>query len=91
MMDALILILITLACMCLTLRKTVNIESEHYDFLNEYLLSQSKAMRYRENVTLNKENSVYFNESGHVNKGASFMFGKHKVIIHLGNGYITYE
>lgn len=89
MLDMLLVMLITMGCMCLTLNRNISIQSGHYDFLNKYLVAQSRAIRNRENTMY--EEGLYFNENGHVNKGGTFYFDNHKAVVHLGNGYITYE
>lgn len=89
--DMLVITLIVMACMCLTLRKNVSIQSDYYDFMNEYLLTQVSALRNRENLILECDNSIYFNETGHINKAGTYYFDNHKVISHIGNGYLTYE
>lgn len=89
--DMLVITLIVMACMCLTLRRNININCDHYDFMNEYLLAQVNALRNRENVLLDYDSSIYFNESGHVNRAGTYYFDNHKVISHIGNGYLTYE
>ena len=61
----------------------------YYDYLNEYVLKQSEAMRYRKPVVYEK--GVSFNSMGHVNQGRTIDFLRHKVIIHLGNGYASLE
>ena len=91
LMEMLIIMLIILSCMCLALKKNISIESDHYNFLNEYLLTQSLAIKKRESIILNSNSEVSFNENGHVNKGGTYYFYRNKAIVHLGNGYITYE
>ena len=61
----------------------------HYSYLNEYVLKQSEAMKYRKPVTYEK--GVSFNSMGHVNQGRTIDFLRHKVIVHLGNGYASLE
>lgn len=89
--DMLVITLIVMACMCLTLRKNISIQSDYYDFMNDYLLTQASALRNRENLILESDNSIYFNEAGHINKAGTYYFDNHKVISHIGNGYLTYE
>ena len=91
LIDMLVVTLIVMACMCLTLRKAISIDSSHYDFMNEYLMTQVSALRNRENIILEVDNSIYFNEAGHVNRAGTYYFDNHKVITHIGNGYLTYE
>lgn len=61
----------------------------YYSYLNEYVLKQSEAMRDRKSV--NYEKGVSFNSMGHVNQGRTIDFLRHKVIVHLGNGYVSLE
>ncbi len=61
----------------------------YYSYLNEYVLKQSEAMRDRKPV--NYEKGVSFNSMGHVNQGRTIDFLRHKVIVHLGNGYVSLE
>ena len=61
----------------------------YYGYLNEYVLKQSEAMRDRRSVVYEK--GVSFNSMGHVNQGRTIDFLRHKVIVHLGNGYVSLE
>lgn len=61
----------------------------YYSYLNEYVLKQSEAMRSRRPVVYEK--GVSFNSMGHVNQGRTIDFLRHKVIVHLGNGYVSLE
>ena len=61
----------------------------HYCYLNEYVLKQSEAMLNRKPVTYEK--GVSFNSMGHVNQGRTIDFLRHRVIVHLGNGYASLE
>lgn len=61
----------------------------HYEFVDDYLEQQI------ESLTLGKrnylDNGISFNEQGHVNRARTVSFWKRKVIVHLGNGFITIE
>lgn len=83
-----------LACMCIisafmliSLANTNKLNLQHYDFLNEYLYSQSKAILNKESVSVG--NGLYFNNMGHINQAKTIEFFNHKVIVHLGTGYAT--
>ena len=85
-----------LVCICIlsafTLLSTSNftdLNLDHYYFINNYCLDQSRAMLDKESIDVGK--GVYFNAMGHVNQARTIDFGKHQVIIHLGNGYATYK
>lgn len=91
LIDMLVVTLIVMGCMCLTLRKAISVDSSSYDFMNEYLLAQVSALRNRESVILESDNSIYFNEAGHISRANTYYFNNHKVVSHIGNGYLTYE
>ena len=61
----------------------------HLEFANQYLKLQTESFALKERNSF--EYGVSFNSMGHVNKGNSIAFGKRKVVIHLGNGFITIE
>lgn len=72
-----------------SLRNNKGIDLKHYDFMNRYLLTQSKAILDKQNKSL--ERGVSFYSMGVVNQARTIDFNNHKVIVHIGNGYITYE
>lgn len=87
MLEMLICICLISTLMLLSISNTNNLNLDHYGFLNEYLLAQSKAILNREDLSMGK--GVTFNGMGHVNQARTIEFGNHEVIIHLGNGYAT--
>ncbi|MDO4500249.1 MAG: prepilin-type N-terminal cleavage/methylation domain-containing protein [Erysipelotrichaceae bacterium] len=89
LLEVLIVVLILSSMAVVSLSKNVFVEVEHYEFMNEYLKGQIEAMVNREYVHL--DNGIYFNENGHVNMANTYCFDRHKVISHLGNGYLSYE
>ena len=85
-----------LACLCLisaltllSVINTSNLNLEHYSYLNNYELKQSEAILNNQEVSVGK--GVYFNSMGHINQARTIEFKNHRVILHLGNGYATYE
>lgn len=91
LMEMLLTLVIIASMMTLTLKNTYLFNDDHYNFMNAYLNSQVDSLTTRSNVLLEEDNSIYFNENGHVNSGRSIDVGKYTVIVHLGNGYLTYE
>ena len=85
-----LLVLFIIACFSLiSLRKYSRLDLEAYYYLDGYLYEQAEAMLNRQPAVYEK--GVSFNEMGHVNLGRTISFGKHQVIVHLGNGYATIE
>lgn len=88
-----VLLIMTVSMLLVTVNyREVNLDK--YVFLNNYLYEQSNSLLNRE------ENDVYcdeashdisFNKDGKVNMGQTIEFNNGKVVIHVGNGYITYE
>ena len=89
MLEMLASLLIISVLMLISLNKTNSINLEHYYFLNNYLLTQSETMLNKKSDSVG--HGVYFNSMGRVNQARTIEFDKHKVIIHLGNGYATCE
>lgn len=90
LLNMLLTLMILASMLTITLKNTNKIETRHFDFINEYLNAQSISLTERIDNKINDYN-VSFNALGHVNNGKTLNFGIHKVLIHLGNGYITYE
>ena len=89
LVEMLISLLMISLMLVLSITRIDKLNFEHFEFLNNYLLSQSKAMASREKIDY--ENDVYFNSMGHVNQARTIEFNNHKVVVHLGSGYATYE
>lgn len=89
MLEMLICICLLSIFVLLSSNNTDNLNLDHYQYLNKYLNMQSLAMQEKDNVDV--DNGLYFNSMGHVNQAKTISFGKHSVIVHLGNGYATAE
>lgn len=89
LLEMLICLTVISCLLLISLRNVHSLDLEHYSFLNEYLIKQSEAILYKNNVDVS--GNIYFNSMGHVNMARTVDKGKHKVIIHLGNGYVTYD
>lgn len=60
---------------------------DHYYYMNDYLETLAESLIEKE--TNSFKGGIFFNSMGHVYQGKTIDFGKHKVIVHLGNGYAT--
>lgn len=89
MLEMLASLILISALMLISINNTGNINLDHYYFLNEYVKAQSEAMLNKEEYMLS--HGVRFNPMGRVNQARTIEFEKHKVIVHLGNGYATCE
>lgn len=66
---------------------------DHYHFLNKYLKLQSEALKTNQSRSFVEKRADYpirFTGDGTVNQAQSIIFDNQTVIIHLGNGSITY-
>lgn len=89
MLEMLICICILTSMIILCANNYGEINMESYYFLNDYLLKQAIAFKNKESVEINSE--IYFNNMGHVNQARTIEFPNHKIIIHLGTGYATFQ
>lgn len=89
MLQMLISLCIITSLSLLYLNFNHTLELKHLQFMNDYLLLQSLSMKDKQDVIFEK--GIRFNSMGHVNQGRSISFNRHDVIVHLGNGYLTYE
>ena len=89
MLEMLAVLFIIASFSLISLKKYYRLDLEAYYYLNDYLHEQAEAMLNRQSVVYEK--GVSFNEMGHVNLGRTIPFGKHQVVVHLGNGYATIE
>lgn len=89
MLEMLICMFILTAISTIALNNNKSINLEHFDFLNNYLSKQTYA--YVNKQDINIKNNININSMGHVNQARTIDFDGHSVIIHLGNGYATYQ
>ena len=85
----LVLIIIT-SLLVLSLNRFIEPDNEYLYFMNDYLDCQSESMVSRSEGDLYRDN-IHFYKTGRVNMARTVDFARHKVIVHLGNGYLTYE
>ena len=60
---------------------------DHYYYMNEYLETLCDSLTQKQ--TNSYKGGIFFNSMGHVYQGKTIDFGRHQVIVHLGNGYAT--
>lgn len=87
--ELLLCILITCLLTLMTLGRSINLSFEYRQFMNEYLKAQSECMAYKQ--TMEVGYGLRLNAMGHISQAKTLSFVKHWVIVHLGNGYLTYE
>lgn len=91
LLSMILTLMIMASMMTLTLKNNVEVDTSHLRFINNYISTKCDALINKTRIELEEDNSIYFNENGHVNMGQTLNIGKHKVIVHLGNGYLSYE
>lgn len=67
---------------------------DYLSFINEYLSTQTNSIVNKNTNELKNDYTrehIYFNANGNVNGGRSIEISNRNIVIHLGNGYITYE
>lgn len=89
LLEMLICIIIVAAMSLLGSFAARDMSLDHLDFVSGYLQAQAQA--FTEKRSVHYENGISFNAAGNVNQGKSIDKGRHRVVIHLGNGYISYE
>lgn len=90
LLSILLVLMMLSSFMVLSLNMFKDFDDSHLIFINNYLNNQADSLTNRSENTIEGSNN-HFNKNGHVAKAESIEIGNHKVIIHLGNGYITYE
>lgn len=89
LLEILLTLVIVSSMLVLTLPFYSELDLKHLYFLNEYLSKQKDSLISHERNDLDYD--VSFNENGRVNQANTIDINNHKVIVHLGNGYVTYE
>lgn len=90
LLEMLLVVMMLSSLALLTLNNFKDLNNDHLLFMNEYFKAQDGALTKREETSLS-EHGIFFYKSGRVNQARTLNINNHKVIIHLGNGYLTYE
>ena len=89
LMEMMVALFVASSLTIVTLSRFDEPNVDHYYFMSRMALEQSKAILNKEKVYL--EHNISFNGMGHVEVPRTIAFGRHKVIVHLGSGYATWE
>lgn len=89
LLEILLTLVIVSSMLVLTLPFYSDLDLKHLYFLNDYLLKQKDSLISHERNDV--DYGITFNENGRVNQAKTIDINSHKLIVHLGNGYITYE
>ena len=87
LIETLLSLMIICAVGLISLSFNPSLNLEHYYFMNDYLITLAESLTNKEESSY--KNGVYINSMGHVKQAKTIDFGRHKVIIHLGNGYAS--
>ena len=90
LLEMLLVVMMISSLTLLTLNNFKDLNNDHILFINEYLKTQTEALTKREELSI-VEHGIFFYKSGRVNQARTININSHKIIIHLGNGYLTYE
>ena len=90
LLETLLTVLIVTSLTLVTLSRVNNLDLEWIVFSNEYLSLQADSLINKKTNYLDNYD-VHFNENGRVNRAQTIEFRNKKLVIHLGNGYISYE
>ena len=89
LLEMLMSLLVMTSLSVLGLGLTNKANYDHYYFMSDFALKQAETLLKREKIYL--EHNVSLNSMGRVDLARSIYIGNHKGIVHLGNGYLTYE
>ena len=86
LLEMLLSLFVITGMLLLNISRHSTLHLDHYYFASDCLYIQSQAMIERSGQYAG--NNVNFNSMGHVDLARTIDFGQHKVIVHLGNGYV---
>ena len=84
-MEMLVCMMMISSLSLLTLRIGHSCRLDHYYFLNECMLKQSEALKFREESAFKE--GIRFNSMGHINMARTIQFYEKKITLNLGSGY----
>lgn len=96
MIEMLMILMVTSLMTVLYLPRSNDINIDDYIFINDYLKSMSISLisnsrTFPDDSKISNQYPIYFTDNGNINKAQTIMGNRHKIILHLGNGYLTYE
>ena len=96
LVEMLLIMMLTSVMTVLYLPKSGDINCDDYIFINDYLnklgmsiISNEKT--YPDDSRVDNKYPIYFSGNGNINQAQTIKGNRHQIILHLGNGYLTYE
>lgn len=90
LLSMLLVLMVLTSLSLLTIKRAIFLEDKHLSMINDYFDMQIESLTKKQRNSMNDYN-IHFNKSGRVNQARSIDINGHHIIIHLGNGYLTYE
>ena len=81
LVEMLLVMMLTSVMTVLYLPRSRDINCDDYIFINDYFKKLSIENKY----------PIYFSNNGNINQAQTIKGNRHQIILHLGNGYLTYE
>lgn len=96
MLEMLVVLMIISTTLMIYLPRISMFDYTDYHYGNNLVLTKSEAMRKRKEIlldddTLDSKYPLYFTSNGNVNRAQTIIGNRRNLIVHLGNGYLTYE
>ena len=96
MLEMLVVLMIISTALMIYLPRISMFDYTDYRYGNNLVLTKSEAMRNRKEMIINDAGlslrfPLYFTANGNVNQAQTIVGNKYNLIVHLGNGYLTYE
>ena len=90
LLSVILVLFVISSFLVLTINNYVQFDDSYLVFINDYLYKQNDSIVNRRRNNINEiGNSI--NSTGHINRAQTINKGNHKIILHIGNGYLTYE
>jgi len=97
LLELLVVMIVLSGLFLLTLNRDITLNLDQYYLASDILVKESQAILNHERQEIDDyynqylKGNLYINENGHINRAQTIDFDNHKIIVHIGNGYLTYE
>jgi len=97
LLELLIVLVVLAGLFLLTLNREITLNLDQFYLASDILVKESQAILDHERKEIDDyyhqylNGDLYVNENGHINRAQTINFDNHKIIVHIGNGYLTYE
>ena len=96
LVEMLLVMMLTSVMTVLYLPRSRDINCDDYIFINDYFKKLSISMisnekTYPDDSRIENKYPIYFSNNGNINQAQTIKGNRHQIILHLGNGYLTYE